>query len=291
MKGIAKGAILVFACVSCADPDPATESITRAPTNNLGIQSLVSTHYELDGEKHFELRGLGADDTELGRFHMRIGAMPDMEPIWGMEDVGTEVNIKAGADAPRIQTRQVPIDDLDGVMPGMPDANAFLAVIAGDLKKEIQVDVLLPEVAETAYSGVNCLAEHLRTTPVAKDCCYNMVILPSESHNTYFNIDAAPTHLKRRYTPSVAWKCRTATGGNGCSGSGCTYGPCGFKKMTEITNGSMYPVIATGGSCTWTWSATRVNTSVPDVTGTCAYTDCLNGNPVVGGSSGYWYSM
>jgi len=100
-----------------------------------------------------------------------------------------------------------------------------------------------------------------------------------------------PTQIQHRYSPSFAYyACSTASGSHNCSGGDCYYGPCGFSKSSQITNAGKYPVITVGPGCSWTWSTTRQNPPAPDITGTCPYTDCLNGTKTIS-STGYWNAM
>jgi hypothetical protein len=276
------------------------ERQVEVATNELGVVALDTHRGEVAGEKVFELSGLDANGSEIASFRMRVGHIEDLPdvPNANFDDhLGTEVTIVVDGHTTRMITRetQTVAVSMNGA-PARAQRLLQLPEVSRVLASEVAIEPPAPAQTEPAYAA-SCAAYAMRTTPIAEDCCMKT----SSTRDTMHVNPAAQTRYVTRAgsTFSQNYVCRTATGSSNCSGTACVYGPCGYRAPALWSDGGLYPLPYKDPEvgvdyCGAEFYSTNYNSpALPDITGTCAYNDCVNGVSIVAGgggsgAAGYW---
>ena len=285
MKKLFRCGTLVVLATSCTS-DAGDASIAVAQ-NSLGITTLQVDRDAQPGESIIEVRGEDASGHDVVTFRSRYGYMPDLAPL-PADAIDThrakEITISVTGAQPLRMTNRSP--DVTDLAPDMlsPSASAFLKLpeVAKVLEHEITV---VASSTEIGYSTYSCGPSNMRTTPGANGCCQ------WNSGSNYYTMHVPSNNLANasfRVFNADIGECRTSTG-DLCSGTGCTYGPCGAKNPSVYSPGAYAKVISNGTSCSWYAATGPGQSTYGNVSGTCGYTNCDNGVPTTGGSGTGWY--
>jgi len=280
--------LVLLVWVGCASSQ---SDLIDVEQNELGVTHVEIARSTAGGERMLEIRGLDAGGFELAVLRLRTGTV-----YYGEENAQTHESGATGTElaitvADLTATAVTPDLYPHPLNPMFDGADQFvrLAAVSAELEREAGISVVVPVANddETAYgtSSGTCPASYMRTTPLAKSCCFD----PSSSvgGNT-FHIDQATNRVVTRAHNPYGTKCKASNGTGTCSGTGCFYGPCGFANPVFFTGTGTPRVFMepnpstgwTGGSnCKWgfnTYNPAPIQL-VGDVTGTCAATTCPGG--------------
>lgn len=298
-RGIAK-VIGLLAMTSCATGEqPAV--IAVSDDNLFGITSIETSREVGAASSTFLLRAY-ADGNEVASLRLTSGTIGGLSsllpPVGGVaSDDGSEIVIAVPDITPeRIVTRATTALPLSAISDG---ARSFLRlsavrdVLAHDTP--IRVDAQAPRDAapapETQYAlPVACFANHLLTSPTAKQCCYDNWYYPGDpagdgepstgiGYRTWF-VRPTDNLIIRR---DQGWACK-GLNGETCSGADCYYGPNGFgipMVYTKQTTGCCYKTDPTTGKvgmrcdadCQWSLWTEYVDGTY-DTTGTNLNNHC-----------------
>jgi hypothetical protein len=216
---------LVIGVVTAACGTGGTGGTTIAVEHNaLGIARVEISHNQSASGRVLAIRGLGSDDQELAVATLRTGMVlyspePDvMTPEW---HPGTELVASLADDA--LATLDTITPDREPHQAAVALASPLLAFFDLQAVSKAMLDeaaITFPEplaTTDVAYTATTCSGANF---PAAKgnptECCEN-------SPDVYFKV--AVTGLLGTRTLGAA--CTTSSGSSDCSGTGCTYGPCG----------------------------------------------------------------
>jgi len=283
--------LVVLVWVGCASPQNDSIAVEQ---NALGVERVEIERSAPGGEHLLEIRGLAGDGSELAHLALRTGTVYYGERNAATHELpalGTELYISVGDTNVTLVTPDLYPHPYAGTFEGA-DTFVHLHAVAAELVREAGISMPVEEAPdETAYAtfAVTCPASYMKTTPLAKSCCYDPA---SSAGGSTFHI--SPTNLiyTRARNPHGTG-CKASDGTSSCVGDACFFGPCGFASPFQI-NGTgtpkVYkdpnPISGWPGGSTCTARYTSYNPGpmqiVGDVTGTCATTLCgTTGNGAV----------
>jgi len=292
----------LFACIgfSCVGSDGVERVTTSVGTNSLNITSITTSRSVENGEPVFEVHALDANGHEVATMRRRKGVISDLPrvPNADFDDTrGTEITVDVNGEHERIITRQ--------------------EEIAQPLRmnhKSVEEFVLLPEVtAATRGAGLtfvghphdvgsitgeratyadSCSSGELRANGVyGKDCCRDK--WGGATAYVEFINEGNHTVSDRFFGGGNTLICRTSSGSSNCSGTACTYGPCGSQPASfhgPYSSPQIYGGDLGDGNYCWAHNGAP-NSNFGGIWGSCGYSGCINGTPTTGGSgsaAGYW---
>ena len=227
----------VMLAVGCA-----AEPRVSVEANDLGIRSIEIEHTVNGADRLLIVRGFDARDVELASMTLRTGMVSytyDAEVPPGLS-MGTELSVTVGeTKSPSMITPDLLPHVQAG--PDEPDAMHFLLLRA--VSRAVHDEAGITIVAgnnfgsdhEIAYDG-NCDSNLFPTNkgnPL--QCC-------EQTGNFIFTYQkTAAATLSKRSSSFGTVTCRTSDGsGRNCSGTGCTYGPCGLKAEWTYNTGVVF---------------------------------------------------
>ena len=256
--------------------------------NSLGITTLQVDRYGQAGESIIEVRGEDASGRDVVTYRSRYGYMPELPALPDTTidtHRGKEITISvAGAEPLHVTNRSPDVTDLAPEMMS-PSATAFLRL--PEVAKLLAHDItLVTASSEVPYGTGPCGPSNMRNNVGANGCCqWNSGV------SNYYTMHIPSNNLSmasyRVFNADIG-ECRTSTGGL-CTGTGCTYGPCGAKNPSLYSPGAYAKVISNGTSCSWYAATGPGQSTYGNTSGSCGYTGCNNGTPVTGGAGTGWW--
>jgi len=244
------------------------EQRSDVAANGLGVTSIAVARHEEPGVNVFEVRGLSANEQELARVRLRIGALAEVRDAFPEADVGSELVFSAFAHEQRFVTRET--GSFSPVLSGDPQIESFVRL------PEVRIALASAKIAwpdesdEDAYSTTSCNSGQLLVSPLAKQCCFGGISL-----NATVFVRPDGKVVQRNQNPTgPGTGCRASNGTGSCSGTACFYGPNGFSKpvFNSPPVGSPYAKIYTNTMfqphCDWGWWSSPQTPEFLDATGT-----------------------
>ena len=283
------GALAVSALLLPACHDSDDEIVVE--TNELGITKVRIEHREHDGEQLLLVRGLSATGDSIANLTLRTGMVlyspePDlMPPGWS---AGTELTVSVGDLRDTFVTPdRRPHATREPREPALASL-VRLRAVADAVEAEAGIRFTRPpEVSgEIAFYPTSC-ASVSGNFPMAQgnpsQCCW-------ETSGSVFH--KTPTGLiTLRY---LSTPCTTSDGSSDCSGTACTYGPCGARIESGWPKGNSTSNVFNPNNqyanmfCGWDPTNAAGDGMPQDypgygayggVTASCPYTTCTNGVP------------
>jgi len=220
----------------------AGEPRVSVEANDLGVRTVEIEHITNGADRLLVVHGFDEADVEIASTTLRTGMVSytfDSEVAPG-DSMGTELTVTVGS---RTTPAIVTPDLLPHVQvgPDEPDAMSFvlLRAVSRAIHDEAGIDMVAGNISNTqteiAYDGLcnGSLFPTNKGNPI--QCCQqtgNFVF-------TYQKVSAGP--ITKRSSTSPVLTCRASDGsGRNCTGTGCTYGPCGLKVDWSYSSGVVF---------------------------------------------------
>jgi hypothetical protein len=275
--------------IGCGVSGTEVDRIEVREANELRITAIEANHFDDDGDKVFELRGVDASGDERGLVRLRTGVINDIGKwLPGDSNVGSEIAISVNGHDTRMVTRELRRFELSQVDDIATQQFLELAAVSSTLEREVNVIVAHATSehrddakieGEVALGAASCPAGYVLTSPVAKGCCYGTQSAWGTAVSTLF-VRPDGQVVNRARNPQNPFGappgCKASDGVSACNGASCYFGPAGFAApILTVPPAGYYAAILRGYSnnsgnyyCYIQYYSTQRAGTFGDVTGT-----------------------
>lgn len=230
---------------SCTDNNTVDTWVPIAGDNSLGVAALHIASYQDDDGRVFEIRGMSADNDQVGLVRSRIGTIEGLKKqLPGDDEIGAEITTWVEGRGGRTYTRETNEIHLEPFENSVRD---FLALpeVADALTAEHVTVVTKGGPGETGYSST-CPGWALNTSPTAQQCCYGLAY-PGGWPETMF-VNGSTGNIAYRFSNPNYLTCRAYNYGS-CSGNACYWGPFGWSRANVYAPAGPYVKIVNAYPC------------------------------------------